>query len=209
MVALVSVSIMAKAQNTGIGTLNPTNKLHVKTSSDPIRLEGLTNATTTIGTIVTDATGVLKMRNTDNISSVRASGNLTLAADNTTYFNDATAAPIESFDNLNEFSGHTFTAAQTGLYQVSFTKRYLQATTFYTGLAIIYVGNGPTAPIYGTFDMGGINPSTSGLTPYPLSVTKSELVKLTAGQIIQFKMSTFGANGNTSGSYVITINRVD
>jgi len=211
-VALAFVSNMAWAQNTGIGTKAPTHKLHVKDVSDPIRLEGLSNATSTAGTIVTDANGVLKKRNTDNISTVRVSGNVTLSTStNTPVFIDSTEPPTETFDNLNEFSGNTFTASQTGLYQVSFTGRYLQNSSFYTGSVWLYVGNGPNPPVYGTLDMGGINPKASGPTivNYPLSVTKSELVKLTAGQVIQFKMSTYGASVSVSGTYIITVNRVD
>ncbi|WP_293308125.1 hypothetical protein [Pedobacter sp. UBA5917] len=209
LVVFALISNMVLAQNSGIGTTSPTNKLHVKATSDPIRLEGLSNATSTSGTIVTDASGVLKIRNPDNISAVRITGNITLAADNTPYFNDVTEAPTETFDNLNEFSGHTFTAAQTGLYQVSFTTRYTQSTVFYGGLVLVYAGNGPTPPQYGAYDMGCINPPRAGFNFTLVSVTKSELIKLTAGQIMLFRMSTFGAIGNTNGSYVITINRID
>jgi len=212
-VVLAFVSNMAWAQNTGIGTKSPTHKLHVKDVSDPIRLEGLGNATSTAGTIVTDANGVLKKRNTDNISAVRVTGDLMLEDDNLYYLIDATEAAKETFDNLNEFNGSTFTASQTGLYQVSFTGRYLQTSSFYTGVVRIDFGDKVAPQEYGTFDMGGINPPRSSLlNKYPLSITKSELVKLTAGQIIQFKMLTYGAPSSIfgiSGSYVITVNRVD
>lgn len=53
--------------NIGMGTANPTNKLHVVSNADPLRLEGLNNIgnNVTYSQLVSDTNGVIKLAPTD------------------------------------------------------------------------------------------------------------------------------------------------
>jgi trimeric autotransporter adhesin len=60
--------------NVGIGTINPSNKLHVVTTANPLRLEGL-QITTNPDVLVVDANGVVSKRNGSFNSGWLLSGN--------------------------------------------------------------------------------------------------------------------------------------
>lgn len=209
----------AHGQNVGIGTNTPSNKLTVVAATDPVRFTGMQPAgTTTMGTLVTDNTGVVKIRNASSISAVRVTGTMTFAANNTLYFNDVTAAPTETFDNLGEFSGHTFTPSQPGLYQVSYTINYNQRDNTndngegYMGYAYILAGTPSgtplTAPTLSSTGNKITIPEASG-APSINGVSMNELVKLSAGEVIQFRATTYGSTGGATASYIINISRVD
>lgn len=53
---------LAIAQNTGIGVVTPTNRLHVVAASNPLRLEGLQSGADTDSMLTADATGVVRRR---------------------------------------------------------------------------------------------------------------------------------------------------
>ncbi len=152
------------------------------------------------------------------MSAVRATGTFTIAVNNTFYFTDVTAAPIETFDNLNEFSGHTFTPAQPGLYQVTFIANFDQRDNTndsgdgYLGyvkiLAGTPAGNPLTAPNYSTTNGKVTLPEVSGALSYS-TVTNSEIVKLAAGEVIQLQVTAYGSSNGATGSYVINITRID
>jgi hypothetical protein len=61
LVALV-VPAFLHAQNVGIGTAAPTNRLHVLNASDPLRLEGVTSGAATDSVVTINTTGVIKRR---------------------------------------------------------------------------------------------------------------------------------------------------
>ncbi|RQO31065.1 hypothetical protein DBR32_10190 [Taibaiella sp. KBW10] len=201
--------------NVGIGTAAPTAKLQVSATgtNDPVRIENLQNAATTAGTtaktLVVDGNGVLKTKNKDNVSAVRATGTITLAQNNTVYFTDVTAAATETFDGLNEFSGHTFTAAQDGLYQVSFTVRFDQTVSAFVGVLGLNLYNVSATPNYTSSYTANIQvpPVLSG--PLALSLVSSNLVKLNAGQVIQFCIQDYAAVPNQTANYIINVHRVD
>jgi|GEM_PF-2128007 len=209
----------AQNGNVGINTATPTNTLHVNATADPLRLQGLQAASASAyNTLAVDATGVVKLRNASSVSAVRATGNITFILNNTTYFTDVTAAPAETIDNLNEFSGHTFTATQAGLYQVSFMINFLQRTNAndsgdgYVGALHILsgtaTGSPETAPLYSS-TAGKISLPEIGGATVNNQVNITDLVKLTAGQVIQFQTWVFGTTGGVTGSYCINIVRVD
>lgn len=58
------------AGRVGIGETAPTNSLHVKATTDPVRLEGLQTGTATDNIVVADATGVLKTIAPSSLSSL-------------------------------------------------------------------------------------------------------------------------------------------
>lgn len=69
------------AQNVGIGIAIPTNKLHVISATNPLRLEGLQTGSSTDSVLTTDATGVIRKR---TISSFVASSGWSLTGNGAT-----------------------------------------------------------------------------------------------------------------------------
>ena len=61
-VLLLLISIKVQAQNIGIGVLNPSNKLHVVSTSDPLRLEGLQGGTATDSFVTINSSGIIRQR---------------------------------------------------------------------------------------------------------------------------------------------------
>ena len=57
-------SLIVIAQNVGIGIAVPTNRLHVFSAANPLRLEGLQSGASTDSILTTDATGVIRKRTT-------------------------------------------------------------------------------------------------------------------------------------------------
>lgn len=216
--ALFSIyACCANAQNTGIGTRTPTHKLTVNATTDPARFIGLqlqNAATVNTGTIVTDATGVLKRRTGATISAAKYTGSITLANNNTLYFNNATAPPTKVYDNLGEFDGKTFTPKQPGLYAVTFTVVYDQRTAAfdggngYLGYCYIYTGTPTNMFQFRPFDIACV-----ALPKYnsddSASVINDDLVRLSAGMVLQFEVKTTGSTGGVTANYDITIVRVD
>lgn len=200
--------IHAQAGNVGINTTTPTNTLHIKGNgtSDPLRIENLLPAQNTAGTLVADSNGVTRLRNLNTISSVRILGNMSLAADNTLYATNVSSVPTKNFDNLTEFSGNTFTAAQSGLYLVTFTINFLQQTSGdgYLGYAVI-LKNGTI--IESSSAKIGL-PENNGVAYYNNSQATT-LIKLNASEQLSFQSKSYGANGSVSGDYTISVSRLD
>ena len=108
----------------GIGTFAPTNRLHVKATADPIKLEGLqTSTTSTDKVVVADATGVLKTKDASGLTGNNWSLTGNAGTDPATNFigttddknlvfkrNNITAGVIGSggpFDGSTPFGNHT------------------------------------------------------------------------------------------------------
>jgi len=195
--------------NVGIGTSGATNKLHIN-ATNPIRLEGLQASSGTSGSLTVNGTGVVQLKNSSSISAVRATGNIPITVNNT-FTNTGTAT--ETFDNLNEFTGNTFTAAATGLYKVDFTVNYPQRASSedtgdgYLGYAKIAL-NGTD---YSTMNVKVVLPEASGAPSYN-TCTNSSLVKMTAGNTLTFQGLTFGSTPNVTtitAPFIISIVRID
>ncbi|MBB4805917.1 hypothetical protein HNP38_001189 [Chryseobacterium defluvii] len=199
----------AQSGNVGINTSSPTNTLHVKGNgtSDPLRLESLLTAQNTAGTLVADANGVVRLRNANSISSIKASGNVTLSVSGTYYPINNTAAPTEEYDNLGEFSGNTFTASQAGLYMVTHLVQYTQQNSGdgYLGHAVILkngvITENNAAKIAIT--------ETSGVATAESYAEATTMIKLNAGDTLSFQARTYGAGASVNASYRISITRLD
>jgi len=199
--------------NVGMGVAAPLYKLDIATATNPLRLKGLQSPAADSGgqrgSLVVDTGGVVKLQTAATISAVEVSGSVTMAADNTAYFTDATSAPSESIDNLNEFSGHTFTAKSTGLYLVQYIMGFNQRSDQYMGWLTISSSNG----------VGYHNrtvvvvPPESGVTALSQACPISEVLKLAAGGTVTFTAKTYGLNtvsaGSGRGDYNIVITRID
>jgi hypothetical protein len=208
--AVPTMMLDQTAQRVGIGTALPTNKLHVN-ATDPLRLEGLQASSGSSGTLAVNSTGVVQLRNSSSISALRATGNVAITTNNTF---TTIGTPTETFDNLNEFTGTTFTAASTGLYKVDFSINYPQRANTEDS------GDGYIA--YATINLNGAGysskitkitlPETSG-APASITASNSELIKMTAGNTLTFQGLTFGstpsAGAPITGSYIINITRID
>jgi len=207
--------------NVGIGTTTPVNQLHVvaaTATTDPVRFAGLQPAdATAIGTLVTDINGVIRVRSANTISAVRVTGNLTNIPDGNGYFDyiDGLGSPMITFDNLGEFSGHTFTAKQAGLYQATFKINYDQypKTTTSNGTTITNDdGDGYLARIImgGLSTFGKITLPEANHYPSSITVTNIALLQLTKGKTVTFQVYLWGATGGVhTASYVVDIVRID
>ena len=195
--------------NVGIGTSSPSVKLHIN-GIDPLRLEGIQPSSGSVGTLSVNSTGIVQLRNSSNISTVRAIGDVTITVNNTFVNTDSAT---ETFDNLNEFTGNTFTAAATGLYKVDFQINYPQRASTEDG------GDGYLG--YTRINLNGTSysfvsnkitlPEAGGAASFN-SCTNSTLVKMVAGNTLTFQALTFGSTPNTvniTASYFINITRID
>lgn len=59
---LLLASLQSYSQNVGIGILSPTNKLHVLSATDPLRLEGLQSGAVTDSFVTVNTLGIVKRR---------------------------------------------------------------------------------------------------------------------------------------------------
>ncbi|WP_294304314.1 fibrinogen-like YCDxxxxGGGW domain-containing protein [uncultured Chryseobacterium sp.] len=60
--------VITSAGDVGIGTINPTNKVHVVSLSNPLKLNGLVNAQKTDSLLTVDGSGVVRMRSINSVS---------------------------------------------------------------------------------------------------------------------------------------------
>lgn len=204
-----TLSVDASNDRIGIGTTAPTNKLHVN-GTNPLRLEGLQASSGKVGTLVVNSTGVVQTQTSTEISAVRATGSLTLTSNNVETLTNSGNTPTETFDNLNEFSGATFTAATAGLYKVELTINFEQRVSSndngdgYMGYAYIYL-NGTS---YSQAAVKVANPEISGAPTYQTATT-STLVKMAAGNTLKFYATNYGSSGGNTANYTINIVRID
>ncbi|KMQ68705.1 hypothetical protein ACM39_05260 [Chryseobacterium sp. FH2] len=199
----------AQSGNVGINTPTPTNTLHIKGNgtSDPLRIENLLPAQNTAGTLVADANGVTRLRNSNSISSVRATGNITLAASDIYYATNITSAPVKEYDNLSEFTGNTFTALQTGLYMVTLIVQFTQQNSGdgFLGHAVILKNSTVTENNAAKIAITEV----SGVATGNSYSEASAVFKLNAGDTVSFQTRAYGAGASTSASYKINIVRMD
>lgn len=217
----VCISICSvSAQNTGIGTQSPSNKLTVvDVTADPIRLIGLQRqdaGTAAIGTVVADNNGVLKIRDSKTTSAINYTGSFNIVNNNTIYsFNDPSfnVNSVKVFDNLGEFNGRVFTAKQPGLYAVTFTVAYDQRANegFKFRNRILSGTAGATTvttPFW--FACTSLGPENLGTNVgIKIGLTATATVLLAAGQVIEFQNSVPAGGNNYTAIYTITIFRVD
>ncbi|WP_126651674.1 hypothetical protein [Chryseobacterium aureum] len=209
-ITFFSISISAQI---GIGLPLPSNMLHVRgnVTQNPLRIEGLQSNSSNLDNLAVSTTGLIKRQNLTTVSAVRISGTLNMPANNTYYTTNATTAPTEEFDNLNEFSGSTFTASRPGLYLTTFTLIFPQRSSALDG------GDGYQGSIY-IDDSGGNGESSSTKIFNPEStlaaadqyMTAKYLTKMNLGQQLYFGVVAYGSSGNVNGiTYKINIVRMD
>ncbi|NML69067.1 hypothetical protein HHL23_04585 [Chryseobacterium sp. RP-3-3] len=198
------------------GTLSqPTNI--VASAANTLSINGLQPSTGKIATIVTDAGGTIRYQDGSSVSAVRLNGNVitTNAENNIFFYLNKTATPNEDLDNLNEFSGSTFTAKRAGLYAVNIHFRYDQHPSTVDGgdgyLAAVRVTKGPagSTTIYSAqgYLKVGINEAGGGFAP--IALQRNDLIKLAAGEVIEIQTLTYGATTSVTGYYEVSIYRVD
>jgi Domain of unknown function (DUF5011)/Chaperone of endosialidase len=123
--------VVTAAGNFGIGSLAPTNVLHVISSADPVRLEGLQTGSATNGIVVANAQGVLKTISSASLLSCNTTNALNFTngklVSNVNGVNATTTIP--GTENIVEFgvnfdpntAGTTFVPAQPSDTDVIYT----------------------------------------------------------------------------------------
>lgn len=196
----------------GINTPMPTNMLHIKGNgtSDALRIEGLRSGASNLESLVSTSSGIVKRQNLNTVSAVQVSGNLNMPINNNFYPTNATSTPVKTFDNLNEFSGNSFTASQNGLYFITISISYPQRPASsdngdgYLAEALIIF------PTYYEENGSKIFTPESSLTAASQNVQAKSIAKLNAGDTVQFEALVYGTTGNLTGiTYKINIIRID
>jgi len=196
--------------NVGVGVAAPLYKLDIATATNPLRLKGLqspaVNAGGQAGSLVADTGGVVKLQNRDNISAVRLTGSCPLTTGGVGAFvaiNAAGSSITKTFDNLNEFSGNTFTAKRAGLYMVVFLSEFNERPDdAYLGYNYINISGT-------TISRAGISiPAPEGGSNSELCVSNTTIYKLNAGETFTFYQLAFYSSVS-AGSPVFTTFHID
>lgn len=207
--------IVNSAGNIGIGALPSTNKLFVSATANPLKLEGLQVTSAKSGTLVTEASGEVKLQNQNNISTVKANGSFTMTNNNE--YLQITAIPTETFDNLSELEASTFTPKEAGLYLVSLSIHYPQYNDnadgggdgYFASARIKHLSSG-NAIIQTNASNGKIPLKETGGESLRISVSITRLFKLDSNEKIIFEAFVFGHSDATLNcSYAINISRID
>ncbi|WP_346236639.1 hypothetical protein ABDK00_014575 [Niabella insulamsoli] len=203
--------------NVGIGTTAGAadNRLHVKATSDPIKLEGLgaiSTAATKAGTLVADVNGVVKLETGNVKSAVSIDGSsVTIAANGRAVL---TGNSSMHYDHLSEFSNGFFTPKNDGLYDIKAIVIFPQRSTNdvvdgYLGFVEIIPAN--------TLVSGQKPMITSAKVPIPESGGYTASVrtlcaatyKLKAGESLGFHARTYGGGAHDDYAYSIQVTRLD
>ncbi|MCS7169379.1 MAG: hypothetical protein NZ949_02020 [Candidatus Kapabacteria bacterium] len=103
--------------NVGIGTTNPTTRLHVSATSDPLRLEGVQTDNTLTNLLVIDNNGVVRRRSFTSFPGatvyVRKTTNQSVT-NSTTYQNDNELVYSASANQVFEFEAYMFISGGNG-----------------------------------------------------------------------------------------------
>lgn len=196
--------------NFGIGISTPTNLLHLN-GTNPLRLQGLQASSAEAGTLAVNSTGVVQLRNSASISAVRATGNVTITVNNTL---TSAISTVETFDNLNEFTGNTFTASLTGMYKVDFQINYPQrATTEDSGDGYLAYSRITLNGVEYTFTSTKVPiQEISGAVSF-VTCTSSALVKMNVGDVLAFQGQSYGSTPTVAvplvAPYTVSIVRID
>ncbi len=113
----------------GVGTTTPTNKLHISTITNPLRIEGLQSGDVTDRIVSVDAAGVMRTLTVDQIKNqlgILGAFRVTQSGSQT-FPNGGGGVAVynaEAFDENNEFNLVTdiFTASSTGVWQMEFSE---------------------------------------------------------------------------------------
>ncbi|WP_179472494.1 hypothetical protein [Chryseobacterium sp. H1D6B] len=201
---------VTSAGNVGIGISAPTNLLHVN-GTNPLRLQGLQASSASAGTLAVNSSGVVQLLNSASISAVRATGNVTITVNNTL---TNAISTVETFDNLNEFTGNTFTASLTGMYKVDFQINYPQrATTEDSGDGYLAYSKIALNGVDYTFTSTKVPiQEISGAVSF-VTCMSSALVKMNAGDVLTFQGQSYGSTPTVAvplvAPYTVSIVRID
>lgn len=114
--------------NVGVGTLAPSNKLHVKSSADPLKLEGVGTGSKSDKSLVIDGNGVVKTIESTDDQAIPSPTLLTLKDNISNFLNGKNIgeSQVVSMEMLkNKIDGLTYTASNhninfpPGTYQIT------------------------------------------------------------------------------------------
>jgi hypothetical protein len=187
-------------RNVGIGTQTPSNKLHVSATSDPLRLQGLQNGTSSDNILTVSSTGIVKQTTIENFlneNSIQTSAVFELTNNFTNFLNGVSAGSKQTLPMTlvkNVIPGLTFNSGTNtitfppGLYQMTFVYDAIHNATNCTISS--YIIDFPSSPsntrIHNTaaHNQGG-------------SITYTSRISESTNWVIQLGR---GASGNCTGT---------
>ncbi|MDW5289143.1 hypothetical protein [Formosa sp. PL04] len=204
-----STDINFMGGNVGLGILSPSNLLHVKpetATEDPVRFEGLQSSTDSADKIVlATADGVLKtvdgtVSQLKSFLSYKVSSFNILSVSVTIGGNNYKAigfpASGEEFDENDEYNTATgeFTAKQAGIYNINIQANnngLVSAAQFGVGIFKTPAGSSSSELMASdTYLSVNVNLAITSLDVSPPTRSAQALVKLEAGDMIQFGVVT-------------------
>lgn len=184
---------VSSAGNVGIGTTIPANKLHVKATTDPLRLEGLQNSTaTTDHPLVVDNNGVVK-------SAPAVKGLLSQVYNlvGTTALNVAVGTESDVPGVSQNFTTTTNTMVQISVIGYA----ALLSTGTGQGVFSIYINGTRVTSVY-------VSSYTGSLTRMPIPATQNWNAILAAGaHTIKVTFKNWAVAGAGAGSTDLRINQ--
>ncbi|WP_346236641.1 hypothetical protein ABDK00_014565 [Niabella insulamsoli] len=203
--------------NVGIGTTGGAadNKLHVKATSDPLKLEGLVPVSPTeskAGTLVADANGVVKLETANVKSAVSVNGtNFTLP---NSVWTNLSGTDIKHYDNLSEYSGGVFTPKKDGLYDikaiVGFPQSDVAGDDGFLGFVAVHPSVALSSGQGQIWTSAKVSIPEAGIGPAVIYVLCSATYKLKANEPLRIRAAINGGpNGRSNYTYNVQITRLD
>jgi hypothetical protein len=221
----LSGNALTPAGNIGIGVTAPSNKLHVKDTADPLRLEGVqTGNSSTDRVLAIDTNGVVKDIGTlsggiSSVPTVSTALSFLPSGNTTTFLGADLGANIRQvlYDNIRlqnnsigTFDSTTkeFTANKTGYYnfQINLTLKGPLSGNPRLGVSRPYTGAKPTTASNQTFGIFVQNP-VNALASDPITMQCTGMLLMNAGEKVIFLTRFISPTTNTLDVESINYNR--
>jgi Chaperone of endosialidase len=180
--ALVFITNITTAQNVGIGTTTPTNKLHLVAASNPLRIQGIQSGTISDSVLTVDANGVVRQRDAASLGNNVAN---TCNGARITGTTTQSTAIVGSFVKYTGLSTTSFTKGSIGTSASQIT---IQKAGYYKVDARLYLFN--TSGVTNFVTVGLVGAGSSGYQSLYMPVssgahgTVTDIVYANVGDIV-------------------------